>query len=348
MPTALVTGGTGFIALHVIKLLVEQGHKVHTTVRSPRNPTKCKPILDLQFRYPGQISLFEADLTKDGSFLQAMEGCHFVYHIASPFLVPSQIKDGLRDCVEPALRGTRNVLESVNQCQSVQRVILTSSVAAMYGDCIEIHSVNKGTLMESLWNETSSVTNNPYHYSKVIAEREAWKIHAAQDRWDLVVLNPGLVLGPSMTPESVSGSLFMIENMFRGNNRMGVPELYYPVVDVRDVAEAHVRAGNMPNSNGRYIIAGSGETFSLLELANMARSVHRDPRVLPNRNLPRVIVYLAGPFVGASRGWISRNLGVRFSVDNGRSVRELGMEYRPVEGAIKDHYETWVERERGR
>ncbi|GKZ98994.1 hypothetical protein AnigIFM60653_000339 [Aspergillus niger] len=348
MPTALVTGGTGFIALHVIKLLLEQGHKVHTTVRSLRNPTKCKPILDLQFRYPGQISLFEADLTKDGSFLQAMEGCDFVYHIASPFLVPSQIKDGLRDCVKPALRGTRNVLESVNQCQAVQRVILTSSVAAMYGDCIEILSVNKGTLMESLWNETSSVTNNPYHYSKVIAEREAWKIHATQDRWDLVVLNPGLVLGPSMTPESVSGSLFMIENMLRGNNRMGVPELYYPVVDVRDVAEAHVRAGNMPNANGRYIIAGSGETFSLLELANMVRSVHQDPRVLPNRNLPRVIVYLAGPFVGVSRGWISRNLGVRFSVDNGRSVRELGMEYRPVEGAIKDHYETWVERERGR
>ncbi|KAL4951568.1 hypothetical protein BDW69DRAFT_186282 [Aspergillus filifer] len=110
MSTSLVTGATGFIALYVIQLLLEQGHIVHTTVRSLKNKTKCKPLLDFQTQYPDQLFLFEADLLKSGSFKEAMQGCNVVYHIASPFLVPQQIKDGLKECIEPALEGTRNVL----------------------------------------------------------------------------------------------------------------------------------------------------------------------------------------------------------------------------------------------
>jgi nucleoside-diphosphate-sugar epimerase len=125
--TALVTGGTGFIALYVVKLLLKHGHHVHTTVRSLANKKKCKSLLELQTQYPDKLTLFEADLLSHGSFFQAMQGCDTVYHIASPFLVPQQIKDGMKDCVEPALNGTRNVLVSVNDTESVRRVILTSS-----------------------------------------------------------------------------------------------------------------------------------------------------------------------------------------------------------------------------
>ncbi|PYH93389.1 NAD(P)-binding protein [Aspergillus ellipticus CBS 707.79] len=313
MSTCLATGGTGFIALYIVKLLLEQGHTVHTTVRSLKNTTKCKPLLDLQSQHPGRLSLFEADLMKDGSFQQAIDGCTVVYHVASPFMIPAQIKDGLKECVEPALQGTKNVLESVNQCQSVRRVVLTSSIAAMYSDAIEITRSPTPILTETAWNSTSSATNNPYHYSKT-----------------LVVINPGLVLGPSLTPESISGSLFMVDNMFRGDNRMGVPELYYPLVDVRDVAEAHVSAATSESAKGRYI------------MADVVRSVHRSPKVLPRRNLPRVLVYAAGPFIGVSIWGFAGNLGVRFEVDNGKSVRELGMVYRSVEGVLRDHYEAWV------
>jgi dihydroflavonol-4-reductase len=137
-------------------------------------------------------------------------------------------------------------------------------VAAMYGDSIDILQMKDSTLSEAYWNETSTAANNPYSYSKVIAEREAWKLNDAQTRWSLVVINPGLVLGPSLTPQSASGSLFMIENMYRGENRMGCPELHYPIADVRDVAEAHVRAGENPTTaKGRYIIAGRFECFSM-------------------------------------------------------------------------------------
>jgi nucleoside-diphosphate-sugar epimerase len=127
MSPSLVTGGTGFVGLYVIKLLLERGHRVHTTVRSLRNKSKCKPLLDLQTQYHGWLHLFEADLMKADSFAEAMKGCEVVYHVASPFLLPDQIKDGFKDCVEPALEGTRNVLESVNKTESVQRVVLTSS-----------------------------------------------------------------------------------------------------------------------------------------------------------------------------------------------------------------------------
>lgn len=125
--TALVTGGTGYIALWVVKILLEHGHNVHTTVRSLANEKKCKPLLDLQIQHPDKLTLFEADLLSPGSFAKSMQGCDTVYHIASPFLLPSQIKDGMKECVEPAIQGTRNVLTSVNDTESVKRVVLTSS-----------------------------------------------------------------------------------------------------------------------------------------------------------------------------------------------------------------------------
>ena len=127
MSTALVTGGTGFIAIYVVKLLLERGSSVHATVRRLDDSKKSQPLLALQAEFPGKLEIFQADLLKDGSFNQAMQGCDVVYHVASPFLVPSQIKDGMKDCVEPALKGTRTVLESANRTESVKRVVLTSS-----------------------------------------------------------------------------------------------------------------------------------------------------------------------------------------------------------------------------
>lgn len=127
MSRVLVTGGTGFIGLYVVKLLLERGSFVATTVRSLKNPSKLKSLLDLQRAHPERLYLFEADLLTGGSFLEAMKDCEVVYHIASPFLVPQQIKDGMKDCIEPALQGTKNVLQSVNETATVKRVVLTSS-----------------------------------------------------------------------------------------------------------------------------------------------------------------------------------------------------------------------------
>ncbi|KAM0321922.1 hypothetical protein ACHAQA_009819 [Verticillium albo-atrum] len=344
MSVSLVTGGTGFVALYVVKLLLERGHTVHATVRDLKSKAKCKPLLDLQVQYPKQLSVFEADLMKNGSFKQAMQGRDVVYHIASPFLVPAQIKDGFKDCVEPALQGTKNVLQSANEIETVKRIVLTSSVAATYGDNADVLKMPNQTLTESSWNETSSVTHYPYAYSKAVAEREAWRMHDLQSRWSLVALNPGLIVGPPLTSESVSGSLYMLEAMYRGENRMGVADLSYPLVDVRDVAEAHVTVGEDWTTKGRYIIAGE-RSIPLLEIANLVRPIHKTPKVLPSWNLPTLMVYAAGPFIGISKKWSSANLGIPFKVNNQKSRDDLGITYRSAEETIQGHYKHWQQQQ---
>lgn len=362
MSKCLVTGGTGFIALYVVKLLLEHGHHVNTTVRSLTNKAKCKPLLDLQTQFPDRLALFEADLSKPGSFLKAMSGCEVVYHIASPFLLPAQIKDGFKDCVEPALEGTKNVLGSVNKTTSVTRVVLTSSskpfqstqylvictrinsipVSGIYGDSRDVLSMKDKTLSESYWNESSSVTHYPYAYSKVVAEREAWKLHDAQSRWTMVVINPGLVIGPPLTSESVSGSLYMLEALYSGKNSMGSADLSYPIVDVREVAEAHVKVGENTAATGRFIISGD-HTVSVLDMANLVRPIHPNPRALPRRNMPKLMIYLAGPFIGISKKWADGNIGIGFKVDNRRSINELGMSYRSAEEVLQTHFRSWLQ-----
>jgi len=214
------------------------------------------------------------------------------------------------------------------------------SVAATYGDSADILAYKGATLSEAYWNETSTAANNPYSYSKVAAEREAWKIHDAQSHWDLIVINPGLVIGPSLSPQSASGSLHLLEGMYRGENKMGVPELHYPIADVRDVAEAHIRAGSSKSAKGRYIIA-SDASVSQLDMANLVRPYHRDPKILPTRNLPKLMIYAAGPFMGLSMKWVARNIGIGYKVDNSRSTKELGIQYRPKEETMRDHYLAW-------
>jgi dihydroflavonol-4-reductase len=365
MSTSLVTGGTGFIGSWVVKTLLERGHHVNATVRSLKNARKCKPLFDLQASHPGKLQLFEADLLKSGSFGDAMVGCSVVYHVASPFLMPQQLKDGVKECIEPALQGTKNVLGSVNETDSVTRVVLTSSgmsavtsshiptisndfmtymaclVVAMYNDSIDVTQMTNKTLLESSWNDICSTTNNPYAYSKVLAEKEAWRVCKAQSRWSLVVICPSLVLGPTISVDSIAGSLWLIEKMYHGDHWFGVPDLHMSYVDVRDVAAAHVAAGEDTATKGRYLVA-SAHTSSLLDLAAIVRPIHHRPRVLPSRTLPKVMIYLAGPFMGLSKTWVDRNIGYQFALDNSRSRTELGIEYRPTEETVKDHYEAWL------
>jgi dihydroflavonol-4-reductase len=122
-----VTGGSGFIALELVSQLLQKGYVVHATVRSLANEKKVAPLRALQAKNEGKLELFEADLLKPGSFDAAIKGCTVVFHVASPFLAPEQIKNGQKELIEPALQGTRNVLAAVNAADSVRRVVLTSS-----------------------------------------------------------------------------------------------------------------------------------------------------------------------------------------------------------------------------
>lgn len=246
----LVTGGSGFVGCHLVRRLLERGYSVRTTVRSTANAVKVQPLKEMQDRFPGRLELFEADLLVDGSFDEALKGCEVVFHVASPFFMPEKIKDGQRDMVEPALAGTRNVIGSVERTPTVLKFVFTSTVGAIFGDYADVLDMKGQVLGEAYFNTTSTVGNNPYHYAKTVAEQAAWDAEKAQGRWRMVSVNPGLVLGPSLTPASESGSLFLLEELFKGYFIYGAPDFSFTTVDVRDVADAHIAAAEKPDARG--------------------------------------------------------------------------------------------------
>lgn len=339
---SLVTGASGFIASHVVQQLLKKGERVHATVRSTKNKKKIQHLLDMQERWPGKLRLFEADLLVAGSFEAPMQGCSVVYHIASPFFIQNKIRDGQKDVVDPALKGTQHVLNAVQNCETVKLVILTSSVAAVFGDNSDVLEMRNRTLSAEYFNTTSSVTHNSYPYSKVVAEKAAWKLYEEQPnprRWKLVTINPGLVLGPSLSRTSESGSLSLLDQLLSGQLFLGVPDLWFGIVDVREVATAHIRAAEFPDSHGRYILADS-KTHSFVELARILRSISQSSRI-PKNKLPNSLVRMSGPFLGFSQKWLKQNLGIPFDIDNRPSLDDLNIVYRPLGETLADHYQSW-------
>jgi len=336
----LVTGASGYIAGWIVKYLLEAGRSVHGTVRDPAKPKGLEHLQALAEAHPGKLKLFKADLLTPGAYDEAMAGCELVMHTASPFII-SGFKDAHEALVRPAVEGTRNVLEACNRVASVKRVVLTSSVAAVYGDNVDLQRVPDGVFTEEHWNSSSSVSHQPYSYSKLAAEREAWKIQKAQRRWDLVTINPSLVLGPSLARNSASTSIDTMRQLCNGTMRTGAPKLVMGLVDVRDVAQAHLLAGYTPAAEGRHIVS-AGER-SLLEIADALRKKFGEAYPLPRRETPTFLVWLAAPFVGLQRSFVRRNIGHPLRLDNRRGRDKLGLHYRPIERTVVEHFQQMLD-----
>lgn len=335
--TVLVTGATGYIASWVVKYLLEEGYTVHATVRDKNKRVEYLKILS--DKYSDKLYLFNADLLEKGSFKEAMQGCEAVIHMASPFVI-SKVKDAEKELIQPALEGTRNVLESVNETESVKKVVLTSSVGAIYCDAIDIEDTRNEIFTEENWNTVSSPTYQPYQYSKKIAEKEAWKIDKSQNRWKLAVINPGFVLGPSLTDRNDSASIDFMLSLMNGKLRIGVPELYTSIVDVRDVAKAHIKAFENDNISGRYIVVN--ESHSMKKIADILLSKYSGKYPIPKNILPKTLMYLLGPFVGFSWKGINRNIGIAIKFDNTKSKKELGISYIELEKTVLEHAEQII------
>ncbi len=337
----MVTGANGYVASWLVRELLRMGCTVHGTVRNPDDPRKRSHLDEMAEALPGTLRLFRADLLNPGDFQAAMDGCDRVFHTASPFRM--NVADPQRDLIQPAVEGTRNVLEQANRTSSVHRLVLTSSVAAIYGDNIDIQQAPGKCLTEEVWNTSSSPSHNPYSFSKVAAEREAWKIAESQSRWQLVVINPSLVLGPALNPSPTSESFSLIKRIGNGEFRMGVPHWELGTVDVRDVAVAHVRAATRESAQGRYIISGHNTSF--WEIAQLLKNEFGDAWPFPRRRLPKWLVWLVGPLVDPlmTRKAISRNVGFPFCADHSKSVHDLGMQYRPLKESLVDMFGQLIE-----
>lgn len=337
----LVTGATGYVAGWIVKGLLERGFTVHGTVRDPGNAAKVAHLTALTESLPGELKLFRAELLEPGSFAGAMAGCGVVIHTASPFVL--SVEDPQRDLVDPAVKGTHDVLDEATRTGSVTRVVLTSSCAAIYGDTADVGKAPGGVLTEEVWNTTSSLTHNTYSYSKVMAERTAWEIAGAQDRWRLVVMNPALIVGPGVAATQTSESFNILRQLGDGTSKSGTIHSEIGVVDVRDVAEAHIRAAFIPEAEGRHILAR--ETISFLQMADALRPTYGAAYPLPKTELPKWLLWLVGPMLSdqLSRRFIAQNVGFHWQADNTKSRAALGIDYRPIGPALNEMFQTLID-----
>jgi len=337
----LVTGATGYVAGRLVERLLAEGLTVHAAVRNISDETKLKYLNKLAEESDGEIKYFSSDLLINGSYAEAMEGCELVYHTASPFT--SKINDPLKDLIEPAVLGTKNVLEQAKMTDSVKKIVVTSSVAAIYGDNADTERVPNGIFTEEHWNVSSNAGHQAYSYSKTIAEQAAWKISKDQDRWELVTVNPSLVIGSGINPDGTSESFSIVKKLGDGSLKSGVPHWEISLVDVRDLAEAHFQAGFNKKAKGRYIV--SGHDSSLLQMAQLLREHYGKAYQFPNKILPKSIVWLVGPLLdkNMTRKAVSRNVGHPLRIDNKKSREELGITYRPLKESIVDFFQQMVE-----
>lgn len=330
-----VTGASGYLASWVVAQLLDEGRRVHATVRSLADAAKVQHLHELAERHAGRLALFEADLMKEGSFDRAFEGCGAVIHTASPYVL-GRPRDFQGELLGPARQGSLNVVGSVNRASSVRRLVLTASVVSMFSDTRDVAGRPGHLLTEADWNRRSSERHNPYARSKVAAEEAAWAAAQAQSRWDLVTIHPGAIFGPSLSRRVDATSVDMVVQFLRGSFQAGVPRLWLGVVDVRDVAAAHVRAVQREDARGRYIVVG--RSLPLLDIARAIRpGLQGLPDKLPKRELPKALVWLAAPLAGMTREFVWKNVAHPIHFDSRRSIQELGLAYRRPEQTFHDH-----------
>jgi len=328
--TVLVTGGSGFLGGWCLVELLQRGFRARTTVRSLAREAEVRQSVGSQIAVGDRLTVLAADLTKDEGWAQAIEGCDFVLHVASPF-PPAQPKDP-DELIVPAREGTLRVLRASLKA-GVKRVVVTSSVAAVrHGTSGEGQSGR--ALTEADWSDPDNPHVTPYTRSKTIAELAAWdyvRAQGAQER--LVTVQPGAIVGPVLG-DDLSYSLQAVQRMLTG--RMpGVPRLGFGFIDVRDVAALHVGAMTAPQAGGQRLLA-AGTFLWLSEVAAILRErLGADASKVPRRGVPNFVVRVLARFDPELRSIVG-DLGEKttFSMEN--AERRVGWTPRPVEETIED------------
>jgi nucleoside-diphosphate-sugar epimerase len=323
----LVTGGSGFIGSHCILQLLAAGYKVRTTVRSLKRERDVRAMLKQGGAEPGdRLSFVAADLEKDAGWAEAVAGCAYVLHVASP--LPPNLPKHEDELIVPAREGTLRVLRAARDA-GVKRVVLTSSFVAIgYG-----HEPRKRPFDETDWTDLNAKGLAPYGKSKTLAERAAWDFIATEGRGlELSVVNPVGVFGPVLGPD-YSASILMVQRLMDGA-LPGCPQLYFGVVDVRDVADLHLRAMTHPAAGGQRFLAVAGDFLSFLDIAKVLKSrIGAAANKVPTRELPNWMVRLAAMRDPAVK-LILPELGKKKTGTNEKARRMLGWAPRSNDDAI--------------
>src|ERR1700736_523237 len=328
--TVLVTGGSGFLGGWCLVELLQRGYRARTTVRDLAREGEVRTNVGSQVEVGDRLTVVAADLTHDRGWAEAVDGCDYVLHVASPF-PPAQPKDP-DELIVPARDGTLRVLRA-SLAAGVKRVVLTSSVAAVRNAGPDANS-NGRELTEADWSDPDNPRLTPYTRSKTIAERAAWDYMRAQGAEDrLVTVQPGAIIGP-LLGEDRSYSLQAVERMLTG--RMpGLPRLGFSFIDVRDVAALEVSAMTAADAGGQRLIAAASFLWLSEVAAILREQLGPDARKVPRRGVPNVLVRVMALFDPGVRSVVGE-LGQKtiYSIENAK--RRVGWTPRPIEETIVD------------
>ncbi|CAN1316678.1 Phenylacetaldehyde reductase [Linum perenne] len=307
-----VTGASGYIASWLVKLLLQGGYTVKATVRDPNNPKKTQHLLALDGAKE-RLNLFKADLLDEGSFDNVVEGCEGVFHTASP------ICSLQAELVDPAVKGTLNVLRSCAKVPSIKRVVITSSMAAV---AFNGRTLAPDVVVDETWFSDADFCRKSklwYMLAKTLAEELAWKF-SKENGIDIVTLNPGLVIGPLLQP-TLNTSAESILNLVKGAEKY--PNTTYRWVDVRDVAYAHIYALENPSASGRYCLVGA--------VVHASEAVNILHDLFPDLIIPQECADDKPPMP-------------KYQVSKERVESLLGVKYTPLETSLKDTVESLKEK----
>ncbi|XP_027931066.1 cinnamoyl-CoA reductase 1-like [Vigna unguiculata] len=310
-----VTGASGYIASWLVKFLLQRGYTVKATVRDPKDPRKVDHLLSLDGAKE-RLHLVKANLLEEGSFDSAVQGCHAVFHTASPFF--NNAKDPQTELLDPAVKGTLNVLKSCVNSPTLKRVVLTSSIAAV---AFSDRPKNPDVVVDETWYsdpEYCKRTGLWYNLSKTLAEDAAWKF-VKENNIDMVTMNPALVIGPLLQPELNTSSAIVL-SLVNGTKTFKNNSLGW--VDVKDVAMAHILAYENDSANGRYLLVERVAHFG--DAAKILRDLYPALQVAEKCE--------------DDKPWVPI-----FQVSK-EKAKSLGIDYIPLEVSLKDTVESLKEK----
>ncbi len=323
----LVTGGSGFVASHCILQLLAAGYRVRTTVRSLAREGAVRAMLKSAGADPGTaLSFAAADLTSDAGWPEAVAGCDYVLHVASPF--PLAVPKDENELIVPAREGALRLLRAARGA-GVKRVVLTSSFAAVgYGTAMK-----GAAFTESDWTDVTGPGVSPYVKSKTLAERAAWDFMAREGgEMELAVVSPVGIFGPVLGSDFAT-SIEIVKRMLDGA-LPGLPNLTFGVVDVRDVADLHLRAMTHPDAAGERFLATAGDFITLQTIARTLKSRLGDAaRRVPTRGLPDWLLRIVAVF-DSSVGQIVPELGKVKNATSDKARRMLDWAPRSTDDAL--------------
>ncbi len=324
MATVLLTGITGFIAKHVALQLLQAGHTVRGTARSPSRLTEVQAALapHLPAGARDRLSVVRADLMSDDGWAEAARGCEVLMHTASPF--PIRQPTDADELVRPAVDGTLRAMRAAHAA-GITRMIVTSSVAAVFDER------KGGTQDESDWLDPDAPGTVPYSLSKLRAEQAAWAFAKDHPGVALTTINPALVLGPPLD-RHYGSSLGLVERIMKGRDPAN-PPFGLGIVDVRDVARMHCLAMDLPATAGRRYIASAGSLW-FADMARILKEAWPDRRIA-TRTAPVWLLRILALWDAEIRSILPR-MGQIDRVSNARAREEMGMTFIPADQALRD------------